>query len=129
MTDNELAAEELLGRTFRRAFAMSGEPTAEAIDRALLNEIRDLMLVGPLTLECAVATEVADIRTNTKRVHLERAVVQLPPTERLIYLLHDGEAYSHTQISRMLGLSEHESRHGLHQARLQLRALVAAMKW
>jgi len=129
MTDNELAAEEMLGNTFRRAFAMNSEPTADAIDRALLTEIRELMLVGPLTLECAVATKIADIRSNTKRVHLERAVVQLPVTERLIYLLHDGEAYSQRHIAQMLGITEEECRNGLHQARLRLRELVAAMKW
>ena len=128
MTDNELEAEQLLGNTFRRAFATSGEPTAESIDRALLTEVREFAAIGTLSLECAVATEVAEIRTNTKRVHLERAVVQLPATERLIYLLHDGEGYKHAHISKLLGLTEAESRSGLHQARLKLRELVAAMK-
>lgn len=128
MTDNELAAEELLGNTFRRAFAANEVPSAEVIDNAFLNEVRELMALGVLTLECAVATEVSDIRSNVKRVHLERAVVQLPATERLIYLMHDGEGYSHARIGHMLGLTEDESKLGLHQARVRIRELVSNMK-
>jgi RNA polymerase sigma-70 factor (ECF subfamily) len=54
-------------------------------------------------------------------------VVQLPPTERLVFLLHDVEGYEHARIARMLGLSENESRYGLHQARLRLRQLLARL--
>jgi DNA-directed RNA polymerase specialized sigma24 family protein len=58
---------------------------------------------------------------------LERAVVQLPATERLVFLLHDVERYEHARISRLLGLNEQESALALHQARLRLRELLAAM--
>jgi RNA polymerase sigma-70 factor (ECF subfamily) len=129
MTDNEIAAEELLGDTFRRAFSRSATPSPEAIDRAFLNEVREFVAIGTLTLDCGLVSEVLNIRNNTKRVHLERAVVQLPATERLIYLMHDGEAYSHAHISRMLGLREDESMYGLHQARLRIRELVSSMKF
>ena len=128
MTDNELAAEEISDSTFRRVFAMSEAPSDEMVDRLLLAEVRELMPVGILTLECAVATEVESIRNNVKRVHLERAVVQLPSTERFIFVMHDGEGYSHERIARTLGITEGESRHGLHQARLRIRQLVAEMK-
>ncbi len=127
MTDNELVAEELLADTFRRAFSMSDAPSPEAIDRAFLNQVRESVILGTLTLECGIATEILNVRGNTKRVHLERAVVQLPATERLIYLMHDGENYSHSHIAPMLGISEGESRYGLHQARLRIRELVSAM--
>ncbi|HWR36856.1 MAG TPA: sigma factor-like helix-turn-helix DNA-binding protein [Clostridia bacterium] len=129
MTDNELAAEELLDSTFRRAFAMTEEPDEDMIDRALIAEVRELMTIGSLTLECALATEVADIRRNTKRVHLERAIVQLPATERLVFLMHDGEGYAHDRIARALGLAVDESRYALHQARLRIRELVSKMVW
>jgi RNA polymerase sigma-70 factor, ECF subfamily len=129
MTDSEMAAEELMGNTFRRAFASAEIPSVEAIDKALLAEIRELTPIGTLTLECAVATEVADVRSNIKRVHLERAVVQLPVTERLIYLMHDGEGFSHQRIGSMLGLTEDESKYGLHQARVRIRELVSVMKF
>ena len=125
MTDNELTAEELSRRTFLRAFAAASEPSDEMIDRALLAEVRELMPVGSLTLTCAPVTEVLGVRRNTMRVHLERAVVQLPATERMIFLLHDVENYSPARIARLLGLSQEEVLQGLHLARLRMRELIA----
>lgn len=126
MTDNELVAEELMINSFCRVFALSPNPDAESIDRALVAELRELMPLGALTLECAPCSEVVGLRRNTKRVELELAVVQLPPTERMIFLLHDVERYDHSRISRILGLSEQESAYGLHQARLRLRELLTS---
>lgn len=125
MTDNELVAEEVSHRTFLRAFAAAAEPSDEMIDRALLAEVRELMPVGAMTLSCAAATEVMGVRRNTMRVHLERAVVQLPATERMVFLFHDVEKYSPARIARLLGLSQDEVLQGLHQARLRMRELIA----
>ena len=128
MTDSELAAEELLGATFGRVFASTDSPTTEMVDRALLTEIRELMPIGTLTLESETVTDVSEIRKNTKRIFLERAIVQVPATERLLFVMHDGEGYSHERMSKMLGITEEESKLGLHQARLRIRELVADMK-
>jgi RNA polymerase sigma-70 factor (ECF subfamily) len=127
MTDNELSAEELMAATFRRAFSANDAPSAEAIDAALINELREETPIGPLTLDCAVCSEVKNVRENTLRVHLERAVVQLPVTERMIFLLHDVEGYNHARIAKLIGVTENESQNGLHQARLRMRELLAAM--
>src|SRR6476620_7650405 len=83
MTDNELSAEELMAATFRHAFRLNDAPSADAIDAALISELREEMPVGPMTLDCAVCSEVKNVRENTLCVHLERAVVQLPATERM----------------------------------------------
>lgn len=128
MTDNEIAAEELMANAFRRAFAASAEPTDEMIDRALIGEVREWMPLGSLTLECAPATEVLNVRRNVLRVHLERAVVQLPATERLIFLMHDVEGYDDARTARILGISEQDCKSGLHQARLRMRELIATMQ-
>jgi RNA polymerase sigma-70 factor, ECF subfamily len=127
MTDNELAAEELMRLTFCRGFAHSSEPTPEALDRALITELRDQMPLGSLTLDEGICCDSPSVRRNTLRVHLERAVVQLPPTERMIFLLHDVESYDHPRIARTLGVSEDESRNGVRQARLRMRSLLAGM--
>jgi DNA-directed RNA polymerase specialized sigma24 family protein len=127
MTDNEPAAEELMVNTFCRAFAFNSDLDCESVDRAFIAEIRELMPLGSLTLQCDACSEVINLRRNRKRVDLERAVVQLPATERLIFLLHDIERYDHSRTSRLLGLSEQETACGLHQARLRLRELLAAM--
>jgi RNA polymerase sigma-70 factor, ECF subfamily len=127
MTDHELAAEDLMGRVFVRALALDLNPTCEMIDRAFVSELRTVCPLGSLTLSEPVCEEIRNVRRNTLRVHLERAIVQLPPTERLIFLMHDVESYEHARIGRTLGISIEESQAGLHQARLRIRNLVASM--
>jgi len=127
MTDNELSAEQLAENTFLRAFALSPAPRTDQIDYAFLAEIRELTRVGELTLNCGAVTESTNVRGNVKRVHLERAVVQLPATEKLIFLLHDVEGYTHHRIARLIGVDVKESQFGLHQARLRVRELVSRM--
>ena len=129
MTNSELEAEAVLEATFVRAFAEAANPTEEQIDSALIAVLREDHLIGILTLNCADATEVLNVRGNTKRVHLELAVVELPATEKLIFLMHDVEAYSHARIARTLGISTKDSKLGLHQARLKVRELVGKMAW
>lgn len=123
MTGSELAAEELMGAAFTRAFA-----TGADVDRALIAELRESMAIGTLSLASSPSTSVRNVRRNVKRVHLEQAVVQLPATERLIFLFHDVEKYGHERIAYLLGISLDESQHGLHQARLRMRELIAALQ-
>jgi RNA polymerase sigma-70 factor, ECF subfamily len=127
MTDNELTAEELSSNVFLRAFAGTASPTTEQIDHAFLAEVRETIAVGTLTLSLSASVATTNIRGNVKRVHLERAVVQLPATEKLIFLLHDVEGYEHAKIARLLGIEEQESQYGLHQARVLIRELVSQM--
>lgn len=128
MTDNEMVAEQLLNNTFLRAFATSDEPKTENVDHAFMIEMREMFAIGSLTLSTDAKTEPTNIRSNMKRVHLERAVVQLPATEKLIFLYHDVEGYDHDQISHLVGVTKEESMFGLHQARLTVRELVAQMQ-
>jgi RNA polymerase sigma-70 factor (ECF subfamily) len=128
MTDNELAAEQLSGNVFLRAFAISDSPRTEQIDLAFLAEIREMITIGTLTLNNTVSAETKSVYGNVKRVHLERAIVELPATEKLIFLLHDVESYGHEKISRLLGMTVQESQSGLHQARLQMRELISRMQ-
>ena len=127
MTDNELVAEQLSGNTFLRAFASSTVPGTEQIDRAFLAEVREMTAIGTLTLNLS-ATETPSVYGNVKRIHLERAIVQLPATEKMIFLLHDVEGYAHEKIARLLGMDVQESQLGLHQARLQMRELISRMQ-
>lgn len=127
MTDNELEAEELSANVFRRAFRIATQPSTEVLDRALLAELRETQPLGTLTLHCNQANQVLGVRSRAKRIHLERAVVQLPAPERLIFLLHDVLGRYSAGIGRLLGLTEDEVRNGLHQARLRMRELLASM--
>lgn len=125
MTGNELSAEELMTNAFCRVFKQSDIPTPEEIDCALIAEARQDMPLGTLTLNGALCNKVSSLRRNTLRVDLERVVVQLPDTEKLIFVMHDVENYSHACIARILDFTEDESRRGLHQARLRIRELLA----
>jgi RNA polymerase sigma-70 factor, ECF subfamily len=125
MTDNELAAEALTVQTFSRAFAAGQELTAYEIDRALVSELRSLLPLGTLTLDCSPCEQILSVRRNTLRVDLERAVIQLPNTEKLMFLMHDVEGYEHAYIASLLGVTEDNSQLGVHQARLRLRELLA----
>jgi RNA polymerase sigma-70 factor, ECF subfamily len=128
MTGNELAADELLASTFARVFSNGAEVSVDQIDGAFLCELREIMPIGILTLNCASATDVHNVRRNTLRTYLERAVIQLPATEKLAFLLHDVESYDHNRIARIIGTTEEESMNAVHQARLRLREILATMK-
>jgi RNA polymerase sigma-70 factor (ECF subfamily) len=125
MTGNELAAEDLMSDTFRAAFLATACPNAEDIDRALVSQLGNLFDFPVFTLNCAPSTQVRNVRSNILRTDLEIAVIQLPATEKLIFLMHDLEGYDHDRVGRLLGITERESRLGLHQARLRLRELLA----
>ena len=128
-TDNEMTAEEICGRVFCRAFATKREATAETIDAELVTVLRETNPIGNLTLDNQqVCEERSSLRENVKRVALERAVVSLPLTERLVFLLHDVEGYSHERTAQTLGISADESVFGLHQARIAIRQAISKMK-
>lgn len=124
MTGNELAAEALMADVFRTAFRSSVAPSTEEVDRALLVELRQIFDIPVLALQCAPCTEVRKVRRAVLRTDLEAAVLQLPATEKLLFLMHDLDGYSHDHVARLLGITERESRLGLHQARLRLRELL-----
>jgi len=124
MTGNELAAEDLMTDAFRSAFLNSASPSLEEVDQALVGALRATFDLPLFTLNCAASTKVRNVRRNTLRVELENAVLQLPPTEKLIFLMHDVERYEHGRIARLLGITERESHLGLHQARLRLREIL-----
>ncbi len=68
---------------------------------------RDLMLSGSID-----------------RVTLERAVNDLPPGYRMVFVLHDVEGYEHNEIAGMLQCSIGNSKSQLHKARMRLRDLL-----
>lgn len=59
------------------------------------------------------------------RMVLDRAIGQLPPGCRAVFVLHDVEGFEHREIAGMLGISEGTSKSQVHKARLKLRAALA----
>ena len=60
------------------------------------------------------------------RLQLQRAVDELPPGYRTIFVLHDVEGFEHNEIAEMVGCSIGNSKSQLHKARLKLRELLRA---
>ena len=58
------------------------------------------------------------------RLHLQRAVDELPPGYRTIFVLHDVEGFEHNEIAVMVGCSIGNSKSQLHKARIKLRELL-----
>lgn len=128
LTDNELTAEELSIRTFTNTFAVNSTPSAEVLDKALVSELRETTPIGELTLDEPVVENRANARKNVKRAILERAVMRVPATERMIFLMHDVEGYDESRIARTLEISTDDVKQGLHQARLAIRRAVTEIK-
>ena len=61
---------------------------------------------------------------SVDRIALERAVTDLPPGYRIVFLLHDVEGYEHNEIAAMMSCSTGNSKSQLHKARLKLRELL-----
>jgi RNA polymerase sigma-70 factor (ECF subfamily) len=55
---------------------------------------------------------------------LQRAVADLPPGYRKVFLLHDVEGYEHNEIASLVGCSIGNSKSQLHKARMKLRDLL-----
>ncbi len=58
------------------------------------------------------------------RINLQRAIEQLPPGFKSIFVLHDIQGYKHHEIGEILGCSAGNSKSQLHKARMRLRALL-----
>jgi RNA polymerase sigma-70 factor (ECF subfamily) len=61
---------------------------------------------------------------SVDRVHLQRAVEQLPPGYKAIFVLHDVQGYEHNEIAGIMGCSIGNSKSQLHKARMRLRELL-----
>ncbi|HTR48426.1 MAG TPA: sigma-70 family RNA polymerase sigma factor [Verrucomicrobiae bacterium] len=58
------------------------------------------------------------------RVNLQRAVDQLPPGYKAVFVLHDVQGYEHNEIADIMGCSIGNSKSQLHKARMRLRELL-----
>lgn len=59
------------------------------------------------------------------RLALTRAIEELPPGYRTIFLLHEMQGYEHQEIARRLHCSIGNSKSQLHKAKLRMRELLA----
>jgi RNA polymerase sigma-70 factor, ECF subfamily len=58
---------------------------------------------------------------SVDRIGLNRAISELPPGYRTVFILHDVEGYEHNEIAEIMNCSVGNSKSQLHKARLKLR--------
>jgi RNA polymerase sigma-70 factor (ECF subfamily) len=58
------------------------------------------------------------------RVLLDRAIAQLSPGYKRVFMLHDVLGYEHNEIATMSGHSIGNSKSQLHKARVRMRSLL-----
>ncbi len=143
MTANTAAAEDLTQEAFLQLFRKIGTFRGEsafstwlhrmAVNVVLMQLRKKGLPVVPLedtmeTEEEAPKKELGapdpSLAGSIDRLQLQRAVEDLPPGYRSIFVLHDVEGYEHNEIAEIVGCSVGNSKSQLHKARLKLRELL-----
>src|SRR5271156_3153086 len=143
MTANPAAAEDLTQEAFLQLFRKIGTFRGEsafstwlhrmAVNVVLMQLRKKGLAVVPLedTLETDEESPRKepggdDVRLtgSVDRLQLQRAVADLPPGYRQVFLLHDVEGFEHNEIAGMVGCSIGNSKSQLHKARMKLRDLL-----
>ena len=144
MTGNTASAEDLTQEAFLQLFRKIGTFRGEsafstwlhrmAVNVVLMQLRKKGLPVVPIdeTLESDDESTVrkepgahdAKLAATIDRLQLQRAVDELPPGYRTIFVLHDVEGYEHNEIAGMIGCSIGNSKSQLHKARLKLRELL-----
>ena len=79
---------------------------------------------GETPIQIVKGTENPAQMPVVDRIALDKAINQLPPGYRAVFVLHDVEGHEHEEIARMLGCSVGTSKSQLHKARMKLRQLL-----
>ena len=144
MTGNTASAEDLTQEAFLQLFRKIGTFRGEsafstwlhrmAVNVVLMQLRKKNLPVVPID-ETIEGEEEGTIRKelggpderlagSIDRLQLQRAVDELPPGYRTIFVLHDVEGYEHNEIASMVGCSIGNSKSQLHKARIKLRDLL-----
>lgn len=75
-----------------------------------------------------IASRDNSLHGSVDRIALQRAIVNLPPGYRIIFVLHEIEGYEHNEIAEILGCSIGNSKSQLHKARLKMRTLLMSAR-
>ncbi|HKC62713.1 MAG TPA: RNA polymerase sigma factor [Pyrinomonadaceae bacterium] len=144
MTQNVSEAEDLAQEAFVQLFRKIGSFRGESafttwLHRLTVNQVlmhfRKRSVRDEKTTEEGETPDQAVLGTeNPSRMHvvdriaLDKAIAQLPPGYRTVFVLHDVEGYEHEEIGRMLGCAVGTSKSQLHKARMKLRNLLRQQK-
>jgi RNA polymerase sigma-70 factor (ECF subfamily) len=79
---------------------------------------------GETPVQIEVGTSDPNAMPIIDRIALDKAIEQLPPGYKSVFILHDIEGHEHTEVAKILGCSVGTSKSQLHKARMKLRGLL-----
>ena len=140
MTGNTSEAEDLAQEAFIQLYRKIGSFRGESafttwLHRLTVNQVlmhfrkkgvkmEQTTDDGETPVQIVKGTENPNQMPVVDRIALDRAVAQLPPGYRTVFVLHDVEGHEHEEIARLLGCSVGTSKSQLHKARMKLRGLL-----
>ncbi|MEP6923181.1 MAG: RNA polymerase sigma factor [Pyrinomonadaceae bacterium] len=140
MTQNPPEAEDLTQEVFIQLFRKLGSFRGESafttwLHRLTVNQVlmhfrkrsvRDEKTTedGETPDQIVSGTENPQAMPIVDRLALDKAIAQLPPGYRTVFILHDVEGYEHEEVARMMKISTGTSKSQLHKARMKLRILL-----
>ena len=144
MVGNTAEAEDLTQEAFLQLFRKIGTFRGESAFSTWLHRLAVNVVLMRLRKKTIAATSldeqsepdeetsgpkdfgVPDLRLSgsVDRVNLERAVRQLSPGYRSVFVLHDVQGYEHNEIAAIMRCSIGNSKSQLHKARMRLRELL-----
>jgi RNA polymerase sigma-70 factor (ECF subfamily) len=140
MTNNFAEAEDLTQEIFihvyRKIGGFRGESTMMTwLHRVSVNKVLMHFRKSNVRLERTTKDDafpepkVKDAETRSQllavnRLALDRAIAQLSPGYRTVFILHEIEGYEHEEIALMCGTAVGTSKSQLHKARMKLRQLL-----
>jgi RNA polymerase sigma-70 factor (ECF subfamily) len=135
-SDAEDAVQETFLKVYRSIGSFKGDSTLTTwVFRILINSCYDMrrrkQRRGGDQPELELGAEgtpdpAAPASDHPLRVALERAVAQLKPRLREVFLLAEVEGFRHLEIAGMLNISEANSKNLLFQAKRDLREMLRA---
>ncbi len=140
MTGNSAEAEDLTQEIFIHIYRKIGSFRGESalmtwLHRLTVNKVlmhfrkssvrREKTTADGETPEPSIkSSETPSQQLAVDRLALDKAIAQLAPGYRAVFILHDVEGYEHTEIARARGIAIGTSKSQLHKARLRLRELM-----
>jgi RNA polymerase sigma-70 factor, ECF subfamily len=140
MVGNATEAEDLTQEVFTQVFNKIGSFRGESQFTTWLHRLTvNLVLMhfrkssfrhektteeGETPVQIVLGTANPNSMPIMDRIALEKAISQLPPGYRTVFVLYDVEGYDHEEIAKILGISSGTSKSQLHKARLKLREIL-----
>jgi RNA polymerase sigma-70 factor, ECF subfamily len=136
VTEAEDLTQEVFVQLFRKISSFRGESAFTTwLHRLTVNLVLMHFRKRGVRLEKTTEEgEIGEIQDNYRsggerprfvdRIALDKAIAELPPGYRTVFVLHDVEGFEHAEVADLLGISVGTSKSQLHKARLRLRELL-----